>query len=387
MKIIREHIAPLLLAVIAVWAIAYWNPYESQKNKKHIDVNYTPLSKYYFDNFDTIPEGISPFSFALKDKKQIVLMGSSELTSSSAYIPYQFFNDSTIFPLIAFGHAFYQSFSMYCNLLAFKEYIEGKKICIILSPGWFETQGTNTQAFLEFVRPEMLGNIIHQSSYSVAETKPIGDYIINNNALFAGLSAPMEYLSKQHGDFIPFKSSILEHLKESIAHYHFDNKNPSIQSPHITLSEPDWEKNRMRCKASFQQTCTNQLGIKDEILKSLLNGEKDLKKKTFSPTLPLSQNQEFQDLKLLIGLLKKYKAKPIFVMQGLNPAGYNELNRFDEIEQAISKILAEEKIPYLNLFTSQAEQYQVGILNDLMHMGDLGWNEVNRFIYQEFCHE
>ncbi len=387
MKVFRLHIIPLVLAASIAGLLIFCFPINNSNSPKTVTVKYSAPDQNIYDDFDSTAEGISPFVSALAHKHSIMLLGSSELTSYSPFIPYQFFNDSTTYSLTAFGHAFYQSFSMYCNLLAFKNQIEGKKICILLSPGWFETKGTNTEAFLDFVRPEMLSNIVHQDNASHEETEPIGEYINRNAASFAGLSLPMEYLSEQHGGFRPLKMDILKRIKNNIPQYIFETKKRIEPLKTHPILDPHWNSNKIATQRLFKQNCTNNLGIKDELLAAVLNGKKELKKKSFKPILPIAQNQEFQDLKLLIGLLKKYKAKPIFVMQGLNPAGYDQLNRFDEIEQAISKILAEEKIPYLNLFTSQSEQYQVGILNDLMHMGDLGWNEVNRFIYQEFCHE
>jgi D-alanine transfer protein len=383
-KIFQHHVFPGLVALAISFLFYSIGIFETHPSKsvKLIQCKYESKSVYY--NFDTIPEGINSFVSSLKDKENIMLLGSSELTALSPLIPYQFFNANTGHSLTAFGHAFYQSFSMYCNLLAFKEDLKNKKICIIVSPSWFETRGTNTESFLEFIRPEMLSNIIYDGNVSDVEKSYIGNYIDQNENLFFGLSPQMEYLATFNSQFVPLKRTILEQLKEKINVYQFEICKPKTVEKYV--EEPNWNSISKSCAEKFNETCSNPYFIQDDLLKTILNDKTSLKKKVFKP-IDLKNNQEYKDFRALIQLLKDGNAKPIFVMQGLLPFGYEHLERFDEFSSAIEQDLKAFGFPFLNLFEPDLEKYKPGTLNDFMHMGDLGWNSVNQFIYQNFCHE
>ena len=385
MNIVRVHIFPILTATVIALSLFYLFPINTNHISQTNTIGCPKTFSNFYANFDTIPEGISPFAASIRDKESILLLGSSELTTSSPFIPYQFFNEKTPFRLVAFGHAFYQSFSMYCNLLAFKEDLSGKKICIILSPGWFETSGTNTEAFLEFVRPEMLSNIVKDDAVSYEEKAAIGDYIERNKALFAGISMSMEYLTLLNRNLLPFRIEKLKQMNNKIPQYKFDSCAFSKKSL-IEWNAPNWAELRQECNVSFGKSCTNSYYIKDEIFKTILDGSTEFKKKEVNP-ISIQENQEFKDFKMLVQLLKSSNAEPIFILQGLIPTGYNHLERFDELKQSIKNELEALQFAYLDLFEINTEKYNPGTLNDLMHMGDYGWNEVNQFIYNQFCYE
>lgn len=385
MKILRIHILPILIAAVISTSLFYLFPINTDGITQTETVGCPKGYSNFYANFDTIPEGINPFVASVRDKEGILLLGSSELTTASPFIPYQFFNERTPFKLVAFGHAFYQSFAMYCNLLAFKGDLSGKKICIILSPGWFESTGTNTESFLEFVRPEMLSNIAKDDAVSVEEKAVIGDYIERNRSLFAGMSLSMEYFTLLNKNLLPFRGEMLKQMKNKIPTYKFDscvipNNNPK------EWSVPNWSTLQQECSIAFGKSCTNNYQIKDEHFKTILDGATEFKRKEVNP-IAIQENQEYEDFKLLVQLLKNSNAKPIFILQGLAPAAYNNLERFDELKQAIKIELENKQFPYLDLFEFNPEKYQPGTLNDLMHMGDYGWNEVNQFIYNQFCYE
>jgi poly-D-alanine transfer protein DltD len=42
--------------------------------------------------------------------------------------------------------------------------------------------------------------------------------------------------------------------------------------------------------------------------------------------------------------------------------------------------LDENEIPYLNMYVDNKVAYEPGLLNDIMHFGDLGWMKINNFL-------
>ena len=81
------------------------------------------------------------------------------------YASYNFLPDSLGIPALGIGHAYHQELSILSALLAAGKKVDGSKVCIVLSPGWFYPGGkTIPQAFIEFVRPNFLNSIINDKS-------------------------------------------------------------------------------------------------------------------------------------------------------------------------------------------------------------------------------
>ncbi|MDG1347121.1 MAG: D-alanyl-lipoteichoic acid biosynthesis protein DltD, partial [Crocinitomicaceae bacterium] len=60
------------------------------------------------------------------------------------------------------------------------------------------------------------------------------------------------------------------------------------------------------------------------------------------------------------------------------------LEEMNPIIRSIINELENADFPYLNMFTSRKGDYQPGSLNDVMHLGDYGWLQVNEFIYNTY---
>jgi poly-D-alanine transfer protein DltD len=99
------------------------------------------------------------------------------------------------------------------------------------------------------------------------------------------------------------------------------------------------------------------------------------------------ENQELHDFKILLRMLHEYGAKPTFVIQPLNPHIYNDLASFQDILNQMLSECKKYSFPCLNLYETEKARYTSGMLNDGMHMGDVGWNRVNEFINLTMMHE
>jgi len=97
-----------------------------------------------------------------------------------------------------------------------------------------------------------------------------------------------------------------------------------------------------------------------------------------------NNNMEFNDLKMLLLLLNKFHCKPLFVMQGLNPLVYQNLNELDPILKKVKEEILKNGFEFLDLHTSDASKYVRGILNDYQHMGEAGWYKVDEKMYNYF---
>ena len=101
-------------------------------------------------------------------------------------------------------------------------------------------------------------------------------------------------------------------------------------------------------------------------------------------SIPHKNNQEFQDLKMVVKLLKENNCEVSFVMQPLNPYYYENIENFRSIMDSIENLMIRNGLEknYLNLFVTEQDKYTPGILKDVMHFSEYGWMTVNKFLYE-----
>jgi D-alanine transfer protein len=326
---------------------------------------------------------------SLSRPNQLTLFGSSEF-SSNENASYFYFPLKVGVPAVGFGHAHHQSFSMFCELLAGNEYLDGSKVIIFLSPGWFESEGTNPEAFLEFVPPHFLEKIWVDKSISKEYKIEIGRYISKNVDLFSGLTQRMQsfmtlYQSECEINLVPkFRTKIQSNFpflkKETNIRYDVRTV-PNVQR----IKVPNFKTLQNIARANFMKTCTNNNLYVDSAYYNeyLVKPDGSWEGKNVEK-LTLSENAEYKDFMLLLTLLKEKKVNCSFIIQCSNPYYYVNLDNLDPLIRGIVGELEDANIPYLNMFTSKRSNYQPGVLNDVMHLGNLGWMQVNEFIYNTY---
>ncbi|MGV3630589.1 MAG: D-alanyl-lipoteichoic acid biosynthesis protein DltD [Bacteroidota bacterium] len=320
---------------------------------------------------------------SLREKNGITLFGSSELSVNTACIPYAFLPDSLGIRTQAFGQAFQQHFAIYCQLLAFKSELKDAKICIILSPGWFEEEGTNIEGFLEFVRPNFLKRIASDQSIPLERKLEIGRYLQENYSAIVNPGAAINYFVNLYryrnvyglNDFFQKRGKEIQPIRYVL------KANRSLERQQRTI---DWGKRIAAAESLFVASVHNAIYVNDSYFNEYIK-QKDgsLHRGTYSK-VDANNNRELEDFRLLVNLLAESGSKPTFVIQGMNPYHYQHLDRFDPLLEKITAELDKNNIPYLRLFTSKKANYQPGSLIDIMHMGDVSWLKMNKFLAEHY---
>jgi len=321
---------------------------------------------------------------SLREKNGITLFASSELSTSSINIPYIFLPDSLGIRVNAFGHAHQQSFSIFCQLLALKDEIKDSKITIILSPGWFQGEGTNIEAFLEFVRPNFLKQIIKDDSVPLAYKLYIGEYLYKNQELISNSNSSIDYFinlykHKDNEKLMAFFENRKIEFEE--INYQIENSKKIIYKN----QKIDWQKKFMTATENFADSTTeNSIYVLNSYYNKYLKNESGNFTKSDFTIQETTNNRELNDFHLLVKLLKKMNAKPSFMIQALNPYFYNDLNKFNPILRNIITTLKKEKIPFINFYTDKEGDYKPGTLLDIMHSGEPTWIKYNHFLVNTY---
>lgn len=384
-EFIQYHLIPIFFGILFTFIALYF----FDKNQTFQKTKFTEITgkqKVLRGTIANCVEGIQTeleLAGSLKNPESITIFGSSEL-GIQPYSPYFFLPDSLDIPTVAFGHAHHQSFAMFCELLAMQKELNKTKICILISPSWFETKGTYIDAFLEYIRPNFLKSIIQNKKIPLSYKLEIGKYLSRNSSLIEDPSQSIHYLMNLYQyQKIPFLNTIIKKQNAGNIGVHYE-----VKTAKNTLSkhpEVNWNKTKKILQNTFISSIkSNSLFISDEFYTSNLSYEGHPYKRGKTDVFNRSTNQELKDFQLLIELLKKYDCNASFVIQPLNVYHYDDLENFNEIIPSVVEIIKQNNFPYLNMFVTKKQDYEPGTLTDVMHLGDYGWMKINEFLVKTY---
>ncbi len=389
------YLFPFFIALIAVYYLSnnnrtvrfiLKNPFQ----KGSVQQDFTYIAN--FENDNVVFE--EQFLKSNDSTETIFLLGSSELVYTSPAIPYNFIPQHFKTKLKAVGHAGNQCFSIYTQLLANYQRLQNAPVVIILSPGWFESKaskGTSSKIFLEFNSESFLKNINTNHT----------DNVFTNYAskrihqLYSEFSSPNLELKKANFSYLSSVSilhkiifsplvgidNILISYKEKTeptkpTGLPFTRK--SILTENILIK---WDSLFSTSKQEVISKATNNnLGVENNYYIEHIHG-----KIGHMQLVPQYVNQELEDFKMLVQLVKEKKMNVRFIISTLNPYYYKNLSDLLPTVNTIENEIKANKITYLNLFETDSTKYDKATLRDIMHMSDYGWYKVDQFIINTYA--
>ncbi|WP_323597029.1 D-alanyl-lipoteichoic acid biosynthesis protein DltD [Aliarcobacter butzleri] len=319
---------------------------------------------------------------------KIVLFGSSELVKypNQRFLPQKFFNNELNIPLRVQGNEGHQTFVIMSQLAALdNETIRNNaRIAILLSPSWFtgsNENGLTMPKFLEYMYSGMMNKLYFESETDDKYKYLISDYIKENVSLIKEPSFIYKYpLNVLEKDYLnnEMKKFIIQN---------FDYKNIKVETLNYVKPKLDYDKLRAEAKNIEIPSSNNNFGINNEYYSKFIEPEIAKNNFPFSIIIPpeLDKNEEFQDFLVLLDFLDKYKIKPLFIMQDLNPyvfAGNRE--KANELMAIIKSKVLEHNFEYMDMWTYKKEDFEMNSLTDIVHLDELGWIKVNQKIIDYF---
>ncbi|MFW2378928.1 D-alanyl-lipoteichoic acid biosynthesis protein DltD [Aliarcobacter butzleri] len=319
---------------------------------------------------------------------KIVLFGSSELVKypDQRFLPQKFFNNELNIPLRVQGNEGHQTFVIMSQLAALdNETIRNNaRIVVLLSPSWFtgsNENGLTMPKFLEYMYSGMMNKLYFESETDDKYKYLISDYIKENVSLIKDPSFIYKYpLNVLEKDYLnnEMKKFIIQN---------FDYKNIKVETLNYVKPKLDYDKLRAEAKNIEIPSSNNNFGINNEYYSKFIEPEIAKNNFPFSIIIPpeLDKNEEFQDFLVLLDFLDKYKIKPLFIMQDLNPyvfAGNRE--EANELMATIKLKVLEHNFEYMDMWTYKKEDFEMNSLTDIVHLDELGWIKVNQKIIDYF---
>ncbi|MNV77996.1 hypothetical protein D3C71_1714620 [compost metagenome] len=124
----------------------------------------------------------------------------------------------------------------------------------------------------------------------------------------------------------------------------------------------------------------NRYAVRDEFFNKYLRGIPEGGKTAYQPQ-PLTGRVELRELTALMALLHQRGVNALFVMQPLHPMVFKDLDRFDPVQKEVATLCQRYAMTCLDMYGAP---YEVGMLRDVQHLGELGWLRVNRKIAEVF---
>ncbi|WP_419671510.1 D-alanyl-lipoteichoic acid biosynthesis protein DltD [Aliarcobacter butzleri] len=319
---------------------------------------------------------------------KIVLFGSSELVKypDQRFLPQKFFNNELNIPLRVQGNEGHQTFVIMSQLAALDNQTirNNARIAVLLSPSWFtgsNENGLTMPKFLEYMYSGMMNKLYFESETDDKYKYLISDYIKENVSLIKDPSFIYKYpLNVLEKDYLnnEMKKFIIQN---------FDYKNIKVETLNYVKPKLDYDKLRAEAKNIEIPSSNNNFGVNNEYYSKFIEPEIAKNNFPFSIIIPpeLDKNEEFQDFLVLLDFLDKYKIKPLFIMQDLNPyvfAGNRE--EANELMAIIKSKVLEHNFEYMDMWTYKKEDFEMNSLTDIVHLDELGWIKVNQKIIDYF---
>lgn len=326
----------------------------------------------------------------------IFILGSSELTDITEAIPFNFISNHFKTKLIGVGHAGNQCFSIYSQLLAKVDRLNNAPIVIMLSPGWFHStgaKGTVASLFLEYNSYRFLNAILKNDSsliFRKYEAERISNYYheIVNPDLSIKLFNNENQSSKSiwHKWFyLPQKEiyKTLNSLKLTLLETNDKTTNLKHINRNLIVHENisiNWDSLfTVSKREQIKNSTNNKWYIDNNYYKKYING-KTLK------VIPVKDenNQELKDFKMLMKLLKTMNVNASFIIMPLNPYCYTNSKELTPLINTLQTELNNNNYPYLNLWNPDSNNYDKGILKDVMHLSKYAWYKADKFIVETY---
>lgn len=384
MKQLSINLVALILAIAISWLVL--NNYSVLNNDPAAPIN---KEKQFYTSYADNLTGELKVKKAFSNEKEIVLFGSSELTGKDIdrIKPHHFIEDHSNLKLLSIGHAGNQCFSIFSQLLANHDRLKGSKIVIIISPGWFTNgyeKGTSIQSFFEYSNERALLSIYQNKAIPTFYKQYVGNYIYKN---FNDINTPSPIVKAFYYNY-----SIYNKIRYGHANA-LNNYMLNLRAEAIKFKPPEELSNKIRSINSkinwdslfnyakskhLQHSTNNNWSIENSYYTDFVKGEK------YNQEVNFKANQELNDFMVLAKYLKEVDASPLFIITPLNPYAYNGLEDVSKIITKITNNLNKNELDYYNMYIKNTEEYDKGLLKDVMHLGDYGWLKINKKIIEKY---
>jgi D-alanine transfer protein len=393
---ILYHLTVFIISLSLVVGIVF-SAYLSFGKKSDIPLSDITIPQY--DRIANYGEGLSQ-QYAMQsnlDNGGVTIFGSSELSYQGDEVPYRFFKNKTNKNVLAYGEGGSQSLTILSQLSAYysQQMFDNARLVIIVSPSWFDTDGTDIAAFKSAMPTSMLMRLLYESEVSYEYKKYIQEYINTN---FDELSWPKpidlawNYALPRKEAKVKYLNRVFAYLAKYTQYYPYKIYDGYVKSSLLnnnataagktTNQKFDWNKLFAESiKLQTSKVTNNEYGISDDYFNAYVKKRIDDGNFPIKAPIVSAYGKEYRDFVLLVEFCKMFKHKPLFVIIPFNNKAYTGLENYNPVINKVTTTLNAADMPTLNMWKDGDKP---GVMADIMHTGAYGWQRINQAIYKQF---
>lgn len=331
------------------------------------------------------------------------LYGSSEMSLLNDFHPAKVLTPETGVTPFLVGRGGTQTIIHVLNLASLAD-LKGKKVAIFLTPQWYGPAGMQSPFFEGNFSPLHAYQILFSSELSLRLKRQIAERILNFPGAYKDyphlkemlsdeaktgfrvdiaktlnwFPAQMEYAGLEIQDLLTTEWNVEKLSQKTIRDY-----SQKVTPPQAV----DWDTLREAAKVKgMNSTTNNSFGMDNTFYQDYL-APKLQEKKDSEKNSTLTVSPEYDDLMLLMQVLKEKGAKPLFVIIPMNGqwsdyTGLNQAER-EKCYTKIASLIQGEGYPVADFSSHEYDDYY---LKDPWHLAWKGWVDVDQRLY-EFSQE
>ncbi|MGG5254396.1 D-alanyl-lipoteichoic acid biosynthesis protein DltD [Neobacillus sp. SM06] len=344
---------------------------------------------------------LNPFMFQgkfiqdkmLEDPRYLPIYGSSELSRLDQFHPSNYFevNHASFTPFLI-GRGGTESLIHFMNFSEHANQLKGKKLVFVLSPQWFQPKGTDESHFVP--------NYSSLQGYDLAFNQQVDPTLkkmaikrlirfspVRNDKMLATLykaEVTNDPWIKQKANLIrPFAYFYRNILEKKDLYYTLSGGVPRNRVISQSVKDKSWAQLRKEANRVGKSQATNN---RFYIINSQYNKIKSRvpSLKNYKRGASYGKSVEYHDFQLVLDLLKKSGADPLFISVPANGpwydyTGFPKSGRTSYYKRIKQQIEAEG----FQVADFSKHEYDPYFMKDTIHIGWKGWVYVDRAI-QDF---
>ncbi|MCU5086809.1 D-alanyl-lipoteichoic acid biosynthesis protein DltD [Bacillus cereus] len=327
----------------------------------------------------------------LADPKYLPMYGSSEFTRMDAFHPSNYFKVKPDgFTPFLLGRGGTQNLIHVLNFASTMDQLKGKKIILILSPQWFVPQGIDEKHFAPNFSKQQGYHFIFNNDLKPDIKKQISKRLLNfeivkNETLLKTSLESIAYNDTKQKikamavkPFAYLYCNILDRKDLFTAVF---NIKPHKEELDPSLKQMNWMETRKYAdQIGALESKSNPYGIEDGYFNKKIK-QKLKQRQGYLKNDAYDQSPEYEDLQIVLDLLKQSGAKPLFISVPVKGSWYDYAGFPKERRELYyKKVHAQVKQAGYQIADFSNYEYDKYFLKDHIHVGWKGWVYIDEVI-------
>lgn len=343
---------------------------------------------YYAGSKDSLRDSATYLrarSGAPAGNKDLVLMGSSEMSSPAPQNPSRFLQQKVSdFDVYMDGRGYTQSLYHAIELAAISDQLSPPRVALIVSPQWFAAGGASAESFREVFSAEQFQGMLDSPKISPATKEQLfrrASTLLGDSA-WSGSASGRRAMIMNSINAIP---SVIQRRADVLkVGWNAAVATGQVTGPYqsgsgaVPVAQINWAEERSAAeKMGAAAVTNNDFAVADSYYDTYIRAKVQDYKNQFAGTDYAADSPEWDDLSLFLRVARETGTEVLLVGVPMNGRWYDytgyTAERRSRYYARLSALAKASGVGFADLSTHEYEPY---FLFDIMHLGWKGWLDV-----------